>query len=344
MKKNQVLFNKEESQVLNKIKLNVKEYDDLFRKGLELLQKVPDSEALFLNILEEYEERLLNLPPTELELEKLKDFDENLQEKVKALILFGTQAALLNENAKMQKKIRAINQKYKDLLSVVTHEFKNALTSIYGYNRILKKRVEHQQYENLLPLIDSIDRLSKNLFSMVDTLFNMSLIEEGKLTINRQNFVFEKDIIEPLKREFSDLLADKKQNIVLEKNRDNIVFYGDLHLMLVVFRNLLLNAIQYGNKDSNIRISFFTPKDHLEIHFFNYGMGIEERQIPHIYEKFSRFNKLQSPYNVGLGLFTVKSIIEMHGGKITVESVPGEWVRFIILLPNAPTAMEKENG
>ncbi len=337
------IFNETESQMLNKIKLNVKEYDELYRKGLDLIKKMPNSQELLISILEEYEERLDELPPIDIQVENLENFDEKLKEKIKALILFGTQAALLNENAKMHHQLRVINQKYKDLISVVTHEFKNALTSIYGYNRILKKRVENQDYDRLLPMIENIDRLTKNLFTMVDTLLNMSLIEEGKLSLNRQIFDFVEDVITPLINEFEPQLKEKNQKIVLKKS-DKILYNGDLHLLQVVFRNLIMNALQYGDEDSEIEIDFNKGKESLEIYFLNYGMGVQKEQIPHLFEKFSRFTKLQGRHNVGIGLYTVKNIIELHGGKITVESNPGEWIKFIITLPLTLQRMEAQNG
>lgn len=162
---------------------------------------------------------------------------------------------MLNENAQMQKQLQTLNQKYKDLLSIVTHEFKNALTSIYGYNRIIKKRIEHQKYDNLIPMIENIDRLTKNLFSMVETLLNMSLIEEGKLTLNKQIFDFIEDVLTPLKQEFEDVLSERDQKIIV-KNKEKIIFFGDSHLFQIVFRNLILNAIQYGERKTNIEIEF----------------------------------------------------------------------------------------
>ncbi len=328
---NQV-FNENELHILNKIKLNVKDYDILFKKGLELIKEVPNSHDLFLMILDEYEARLSELPPMDLQLEKLEKIDEDLKEKIKALILFGTQAALINENAQMQKQLQEVNQKYKDLLSIITHEFKNGLTSIYGYNRILKKRIDQQNYESLLPMVDNIDRLAKNLFTMVETLLNMSLIEEEKLVLNKHIFDLNEDLLQPLKREFEEALNEKEQSLIIKKE-GNALIYGDLHLLQVVFRNLLINAIQYGKPKTNIEIELKNRTEELEIQILNYGQGISENQLAHIFEKFSRFSKLQSRHNVGLGLFIVKHIIEMHHGKIEVKSKTGEWVKFIISLP-----------
>ncbi|NOX88008.1 MAG: HAMP domain-containing histidine kinase [Calditrichaeota bacterium] len=327
-------FDDIEMSYLQKIRMDSKEYKRLYEKGLELIEKEPDSQKLLTTILDDYLKRLDDLPPMEISLEKINSYDESLQEKIKSLILFGTQAVLIRENSKIHKNLKETNQKYRDLLSVVTHEFKNSLTSIYGYNRIIKKRLEQKRYDNLLSLTENIDRLTKNLFAMVDTLLNMFLIEEGKLRLERQLFDIVEDVINPLVDELAAPLQHRKQEVVIKKEGDKNIFYGDLHLMHVVFRNLFLNALQYGKEETNIEISIFSKDKTLEIHFLNYGEGLKPEQIPHIFEKFSRFHQSKGRSNVGLGLYTVKNIIEMHGGKIKAESEPSEWMKFIVSLPN----------
>ena len=117
-------------------------------------------------------------------------FDEETKEKLKALVLFGTQAALIKENAHIQENLRQVNRNYSDLLSVITHEFKNSLTSIYGYNRIISKRITEGRTEKLHEITNQVDRLSKKLFGLVETLFNMSLIEQNKHYLNNYRKLF----------------------------------------------------------------------------------------------------------------------------------------------------------
>ena len=326
-------FNQEELAILDRIDLDVREYQNLYDKGLELIEKEPQSKQLLTSILDDYLKRLDDLPPTDISLEKIEDYDDEIKEKIKSLILFGTQAVLIRQNSIMQKKLNETNQKYRDLLSVVTHEFKNSLTSIYGYNRIIKKRIEQNRTDGLEPLSDNIDRLTKNLFAMVDTLLNMFLIEDGKLNIDRQLFDFVQDVIKPIMEEVKIQLEHRKQRVKIKAPNEKNIFFGDLHLMQVVCRNLFLNAIQYGREDSDIEITVLNKKE-MEIHFLNYGNEIPQDQLPKIFNKFSRFHKKQGHSNVGLGLYTVKSIVEMHGGGIRVEAKNDEWIKFIITLPN----------
>ncbi len=327
-------FNQKELAILDRIDLDVREYQNLYDKGLELIEKEPQSKQLLTSILDDYLKRLDDLPPTDISLEKIEDYDDEIKEKIKSLILFGTQAVLIRQNSIMQKKLNETNQKYRDLLSVVTHEFKNSLTSIYGYNRIIKKRIEQNRTDGLEPLSDNIDRLTKNLFAMVDTLLNMFLIEDGKLNIDRQLFDFVQDVIKPIMEEVKIQLEHRKQRVKIKAPNEKNIFFGDLHLMQVVCRNLFLNAIQYGRENSDIEITVLNKDKEMEIHFLNYGNEIPEDQLPKIFNKFSRFHKKQGHSNVGLGLYTVKSIVEMHGGGIRVEAKNDEWIKFIITLPN----------
>ncbi|RLD15237.1 hypothetical protein DRI50_04340, partial [candidate division KSB1 bacterium] len=284
-------FNDEELAILNKINMDVKEYQDLYDKGLRLIEKEPESKQLLTSILDDYLKRLDELPPTDISLEKLENYDDEIKEKIKSLILFGTQAVLIRQNSLMQEKLNEINQKYRDLLSVVTHEFKNSLTSIYGYNRIIKKRIEQNRTDGLISLTENIDRLTKNLFAMVDTLLNMFLIEDGKLNIERQIFDVVEEVIKPIADEVKMQLEHRKQAVKINAPDEKNIFYGDLHLMQVVFRNLFLNSIQYGKENSEIEITVLNKENEIEIHFLNYGNDIPDGQLANIFDKFSRFHK-----------------------------------------------------
>ncbi len=336
-------FDAIENSYLSKINLNAEAYRELFEKGLKLIENEPQSQKLLIEILEDYQKRLEEMPAVDLSLNRLEQYDDEVKERIKSLILFGTQAVLIRENSKIQEHLKELNQKYKDVLSVVTHEFKNSLTSIYGYNRIVKKRLEQKRYDNLIPLIDNIDRLTKNLFAMVDTLLNMFLIEEGKIRLEYQLFDLVEDVLNPLISEYASTLEQQKRQVVINKKDEKYILYADLHLMQVVFRNLLLNAIQYGKPETDIEISIFKEDSWLKVHIKNYGEGVPPEQLPFIFEKFARFHRSKGQRNVGLGLYTVKNIIELHNGSIEAKSKPEEWIEFIIRLPNQYSSKKAES-
>ncbi len=322
-----------EIKYLGNIQLGMDNYKALYEKGLDLIRKEPKPRELLVKILDDYLQRLNELPAVDMSAENLESLDEASREKIKALVLFGTQAVLINDNSRIQGNLAEANKNYSDLLSIVTHEFKNSLTSIYGYNRIIQKRIKAEKYDNMLEISDNIDRLAKNVFSMVDTLFSMSLIDEGKLQIERRVFDVVEDAIKPMIDDLTARLEQKLMKVKIITSEKKNIYFGDERFFQLIFRNLILNAIQYGTRDTDILIEIRRIKNFVEIIIFNYGSGIEKSKLHKVFDKFSRFHEARDKSNVGIGLYTVKSIIDLHGGEITAESEFSKWMRFTIHLP-----------
>jgi len=226
-----------------------------------------------------------------------------------------------------------VNQNYRDLLSVITHEFKNSLTSIYGYNRIIDKRISEGRLNDLTEITGNVDRLSKKLFNLIETLLNMSLIEQEKLVADNSEYKLMNDVIQPLVGELEFQLHEKGMVIEILSKEDDVVLTGDPELLQIALRNLTINAIQYGYEKTDIEIRMEKVRDRVLIEVFNKGLGLEKKYLTRIFEKFSRFHTKYKQTNVGIGLFTVKHIIELHEGSIVAESKKGEWMRFLINLP-----------
>ncbi|KAA3617773.1 MAG: sensor histidine kinase [Calditrichaeota bacterium] len=307
-------------------------YEEIYEKGLDLIQSEKEPKKLLLKVLDEYTTRFADLPNFDSDLLN-NGFDDETKEKLKSLVLFGTQAALIKENSRIQQNLRTVNQNYRDLLSVITHEFKNSLTSIYGYNRIIDKRISEGRTDDLKDITGNVDRLSKKLFSLIETLLNMSLIEQEKLIAEKSEYKLLKDVVDPLVRELEFQLHEKGMVIEVISKEDDVLLNGDPALLQVALRNLAVNAIQYGFEKTDIEIRLEKVRDRVLIEVFNKGQGLEKKHLSHIFEKFSRFHTKYRQTNVGIGLFTVKHIIELHDGSIVAESKQGEWMRFLINLP-----------
>lgn len=322
-----------ELRYLGDVNLSLSEYRRLFDRGLELIHSEPQPRRLLLEILDEYQQRLDHLPAVDLSVTNLQALDEDTREQVKALILFGTQAALIKDNSDTQNKLRTANSNYRDLLSVVTHEFKNSLTSIYGYNRIIKKRAQDGNADRIEEVCNQVDRLAKSLFGLVDTLFSMSLIEQGKLRVDKKVFDLVEDAIQPVLTDLKHRFLQSNLSVSIDSKESKNIYWGDERFFQLVFRNLIQNAIQYGKARSEIKISIRRSEEHLEISVFNYGTGLEKDKLDQVFDKFSRFHDTPDRSNVGIGLYAVKNIIELHNGTIRAESDPDKWMRFVIDLP-----------
>jgi len=329
----------EDYKFLDNIEIKRADYAHIYEKGLELIKAEPHPQELLLKILEEYSERFEELPnfnsDTISRYQNTADFDTKTEanEQLKSLVMFGTQAALIKENARIQENLRVANQNYKDLLSVVTHEFKNSLTSIYGYNRIINKRIADGRMDSVEELTTNVDKLSKKLFSLVDKLMNMSQIDQNKMRLENKQLNLIEDVIEPVISELELQVSKKSMAIELFSQEDDFNIVGDASLLQVVIKNLVINAVQYGFENTDVEIKVARNKEKIFIEVFNKGVGLPQKYLGLIFEKFSRFHTKYNQTNVGIGLFTVKHIVELHKGTITAESEEKEWTRFLINLP-----------
>ncbi len=318
---------------LGETQVQLGHYEEIYKKGLELIQNEPNPKELLLKVLDEYTERFADLPNFDTDMLSNENFDATTKENLKSLVLFGTQAVLIKENSRIQQNLRIVNQNYSDLLSVITHEFKNSLTSIYGYNRIIEKRIAEGRTNSLDNITGNVDRVTKKLFNVIDILLNMSLIEQNKLFAEKKKYNIINDVISPVIIEFELQLSEKGMVVELISKEDDLSSSGDQDLLQITFRNLIINAIQYGYEKTDIVIRLEKVRDRVLIEVFNKGLGLEKKYLNRIFEKFSRFHTKYNQTNVGIGLFTVKHIIELHKGSINAESKPGEWMRFLINLP-----------
>jgi K+-sensing histidine kinase KdpD len=323
---------KQNNNLFENVNLGSKNYQELYERGLKLIKSEPEPKKLMINILDEYLERLEDLPPINLEVSNLNQLDSETKEKVKSLVLFGTQAALIRENAKIQAQLRQANENYRDLLSVVTTEFDKSISSISGYVQIIKKRLEENKYESIGEISHYIDRLSKNMYGLIDTLRCMSLIEQEKFTLEPRRFDLIHDALNPVIAEMDMRLQKNGMHVKLNSNEIKHLYNGDERYFKLVFRNLIQNAIQYGNAKSVINFEIERKDKHIKIVVYNEGSGLNPNKVDKIFDKYSRFHDKNDKTNVGIGLYTAKNIIEAHGGTMRAESEFSKWMRITIIL------------
>jgi signal transduction histidine kinase len=108
---------------------------------------------------------------------------------------------------------------------------------------------------------------------------------------------------------------------------------GDSIMLTQCFANLIDNAIKYSDKDATVNISIRMNKSNIELAFEDKGMGIPADKIEHIFEKYSRVDNHSKVSGFGIGLNYVKTIIEKHGGSISVSSEINVGSTFKVLLP-----------
>ncbi len=322
-----------EQKYLNGIELSRESYKRLFNEGIELIKREQFPRSLLLEILDEYADRLAEIPEIDLDPDELQSQDDAVKEKIKSLILFGSQAVLISDNARLINELNMATVNYQELLQIITHEFKNILTSMHGYYGILKRQSTRGKENDISDVVTALERLTRKMFNMVDSLLKMSLGEKKMLRPDRKLIDFMTDVVEPVVNEVKGLLQQKGMRLKLPGRKKPKMLMGDEELLQSVIRNLLDNAIKYGESNSEITIRTRLKNDRLRVSVTNQGPGVPEEIKDHLFEKFIRSRVGNMRGGTGLGLYNIKNIIECHDGTISCRSGGNGTVTFTFELP-----------
>jgi two-component system, OmpR family, sensor histidine kinase ResE len=218
---------------------------------------------------------------------------------------------------------------------VAAHELRTPLTSIKGYLYIFLRNYRASLDSEQMTFLTRMSIATQRLGALVENLLNVTRIEKGVMTIHLESI----DWIENTKlllAELIDQATDKKIEIKFQEPSEHYPNVGvDKFRINEVLSNLISNAINYTNIEGQVKIWFEKTPDEVITHVQDNGPGIPADALPHLFTKFFRVsgNLEQGSKGTGLGLYITKSIIEMHKGKIWVDSEVDKGSIFSFSLP-----------
>ncbi|MCL2492729.1 MAG: HAMP domain-containing histidine kinase [Clostridiales bacterium] len=237
-------------------------------------------------------------------------------------------AQAINDMAQNLGNLETMRQ---DFVSNVSHEIQSPLTSISGFAAFLQKDdLSDEQRRHYAEIIESE---SKRLSSLSENLLKLSTLDNNKLPLNDREFRLDKQL-ERTAIALEPQWSAKGQAI--EADLQETTLNGDEDLLSQVWVNLLHNAIKFTPESGRIHISLAAENGAVIIRISDTGVGIGKEDLPHIFERFFKADKSRDRAlgGNGLGLSLVKKIVELHGGRISVESEPGRGTVFEIRLSN----------
>ncbi|EOR27975.1 two-component sensor kinase [Clostridium sartagoforme AAU1] len=230
----------------------------------------------------------------------------------------------------LNEKIR--NEKLKtELISNVSHDLKTPLTSIINYVNILNDRnITDEEKKDYLTILD---KNSKRLKSLIEDLFEVSKLNSGKMTIEKQEI----DIVSLVHQgvgEYSNLYEEKNLEFKVSSNEDEIFVDLDGKLMSRVFENIIVNALKYSLNNTRVYIDINARENSVEVSFKNISNYEMDFNTQDIFERFARADKSRnsSVEGSGMGLAITKSIVELHNGSIKIE-VEGDMFKIYLIIP-----------
>jgi len=247
-----------------------------------------------------------------------------------SIFVAGAVFLLTIRNMLKQKKLADLKS---DFINNLTHELKTPLTTISVAGSSLadpKIQADRRKIDKLSSVIKSQNRY---LSHIIDHLLDITHWERDQITLNPREIEPEKFVNEKIEA-FCYENTDKKFLITRDIKTNGKTVFIDEFKMNVVMQNLLNNALRYGGEEPNILVEIkYDPEFKLIIS--NNGIGISREDQKHIFEKFYRADngKESNQKGLGLGLFYVKRIIELHGGSVSVKSKQGSGSAFLISIP-----------
>jgi signal transduction histidine kinase len=250
------------------------------------------------------------------------------------LTLFEAQAAIAIRNAQLFEHTKSLDRLKSEFVAVVSHEIRTPLTSVKGAVELLSDAAYFQNSEQQAKLLAIATANSERLLVLINDILDFSKLESSSLpmTLERQRL---EPVLEQAVHAMGTLLDERR--IVLDVELPSAL--PDLHIdagrVSQVLTNLLSNAIKFSPEGGTIRVAAEMREGAIRVSVTDHGDGIAPQNLPKLFRKFSQIDtsSTRSTGGAGLGLVICKGIVEQHGGRIGVESVPGEGSTFHFTLP-----------
>lgn len=263
--------------------------------------------------------------------QKYSDGDFTMRINFKSENEVGQLADALNEMGAKLAESETINRSF---IANISHELKTPMTNISGYvNGLLDGTIPYEQQDKYLRIIsDETKRLARLVRSMLD----LSRIDSGAMQLKKQKFNLSEVIFQAL-LSFEHRIEEKHIEVQGFDELDQITVNGDADLIHQVLYNLFDNAVKFTNEGGYIRVKVTVQNKIATVSISNSGIGVSTEELSHIFERFYKTDKSRSfdRQGVGLGLYIVKTIVTLHGGRIHAEGSEGNYCNIIFTLPEA---------
>ena len=261
---------------------------------------------------------------------------------VDLMATFASQSALAMQNARLFHQLQVASRHKSQFLANMSHELRTPLNAILGYTELIADRIYGEVPEKINEVLDRVQKSGRHLLGLINDVLDLSKIEAGQLTLGLSDYSFA-DIVHSVASAVESLAAEKQLALTVEVAPDLPLGHGDERRITQVLLNLVGNAIKFTDK-GEVAIRVANSGGEFQASVADTGPGIAESDRQKIFEEFQQVDNspTRTKGGTGLGLAIAKRIVELHGGRIWVESTVGKGSTFFFSVPVQAAAVAAE--
>jgi signal transduction histidine kinase/putative methionine-R-sulfoxide reductase with GAF domain len=253
---------------------------------------------------------------------------------------FADQSAIALENARLfeeiaqkSRELEIASQHKSQFVANMSHELRTPLAAILGYAELMQEGFYEPLGQKSLDALTRIRSNGKHLLGLINTVLDIAKIESGQFTLNMTEYAIE-SVVETVRSATESLAQNKKLSFKTDVAKPLPVGLGDEQRLTQVLLNLVGNAIKFTDA-GEVSVTARAINGHFSVSVSDTGPGIPVEHQTRIFEQFQQVDNsnTRAKGGTGLGLAIAKQIVEMHGGRIWVESTPGKGSTFQMELP-----------
>jgi signal transduction histidine kinase len=232
-------------------------------------------------------------------------------------------------NAELERASRAKS----DFLASMSHELRTPMNAILGFTEMIRDGLYGEVPPEVQEPVSDIHTCGKQLLGLINNVLDLSKIEAGHMELAPGDYVVE-DVVNTVKLSLRALAANKGIELATAVAPDLPLCFGDGKRITQCLMNLAGNALKF-TAEGRVEIRVKQEGDHLRFTVSDTGIGIPVEQLDHIFEEFRQADATVTRDfgGTGLGLAITKRLVELHGGRIWVESEPGKGSTFFFTIP-----------